>query len=148
MLTWYVLQHDYCCNQNCCCIVVSYLPWQPQLLCCIFVQLHNNCTCFVCIFLQTSSTRLCTLSARECYTMDNQGIQSWAIPQILRWVGRFQDFSTPNTTVSPFLQRIPVTILSCTISFFSSNGSQHVSFFSSTDPCPALFPDTICALSL
>jgi hypothetical protein len=67
MFTWYILQHDYCCNQNCCCIFVSYLPWQPQLLCCIFGQLHKNCTCFVCIFLQTSSTRLCTLLARECY---------------------------------------------------------------------------------
>jgi hypothetical protein len=58
MFTRYVLQHDYCCNQNCCCIYVSYLPWQPQLLCCIFGQLHNNCTCFVCIFLQTSSALL------------------------------------------------------------------------------------------
>jgi hypothetical protein len=66
------------CNQNCCCIVVSYLLWQPQLLCCIFVQLHNNCTCFVCIFLQTSSTRLCILSAMR-RRLDNQGVSGFQL---------------------------------------------------------------------
>jgi hypothetical protein len=108
MFTWYVLQHDYCCNHNCCCIFVSYLPWQPQLLCCIFGQLHNNCTCFVCIFLQTSSI---FVSALECYAKRKiRTERNWKTT-----IKGFQGFrrgqshnvgigfkTTPNTTVSPF----------------------------------------------